>query len=244
MSKALFALPFLSLALIAAAPAAPPVAPKPSIDAPAEIAADPANRLNLELSSGGTVVIQLRPDAAPNHVRRIQTPGRPGLLQRHRLPPRHPRLHGPGRRPERERRGRLQASRPCRRVQRLAACARSDVDGAHRGPEQRQQPVLHHPVADLHARPQIYRVWPSPVRACSSSTASRRASRRPSRPRSSGPGLTGRRRRSRPRRPRPPLPRPLRFRRRRPRFRQPRPRFRRPRPRPRPPTPESPADGG
>jgi cyclophilin family peptidyl-prolyl cis-trans isomerase len=73
MSKALFALPFLSLALIAAAPAAVPAAPKTSVIAPAEIAADPANRLNLELSSGGTVVIQLRPDAAPNHVRRIQT---------------------------------------------------------------------------------------------------------------------------------------------------------------------------
>nr|WP_260484533.1 peptidylprolyl isomerase [Sphingomicrobium flavum] len=40
--------------------------------APAEIAEDPANRLTLQLSNGGTVVIQLRPDAAPNHVYRIQ----------------------------------------------------------------------------------------------------------------------------------------------------------------------------
>jgi cyclophilin family peptidyl-prolyl cis-trans isomerase len=72
MSKSLFALPFVALALIAAKPAeAPPVA-KPSLNAPAEIAADPANRLNIELSNGGTVVIQLRPDVAPNHVRRIQ----------------------------------------------------------------------------------------------------------------------------------------------------------------------------
>jgi peptidylprolyl isomerase len=72
MSKSLFALPFVALALIAAKPAEAPAAPKPSINAPAEIAADPANRLNIELSDGGTVVIQLRPDVALNHVRRIQ----------------------------------------------------------------------------------------------------------------------------------------------------------------------------
>ena len=72
MSKSLFALPFVALFLVAAKPAAVPPVPKPSINAPAEIAADPANRLNIELSNGGTVVIQLRPDVAPNHVRRIQ----------------------------------------------------------------------------------------------------------------------------------------------------------------------------
>jgi cyclophilin family peptidyl-prolyl cis-trans isomerase len=70
MSKTLFALPFVALALAAAAP--PAAAPKISLNPPAEIAADPANRLNIELSTGGTVVIQLRPDVAPNHVRRIQ----------------------------------------------------------------------------------------------------------------------------------------------------------------------------
>jgi len=69
MRKSLMLLPFLGLTLIAATP---PVKPALSIIAPAEIAADPANRLNIELSSGGTVVVQLRPDAAPNHVRRIQ----------------------------------------------------------------------------------------------------------------------------------------------------------------------------
>ena len=72
MSKSLFALPFVALALIAAKPA-PPAPVKISLNAPAEIAADPANRLNIQLSNGGTVVIQLRPDVAPNHVRRIQT---------------------------------------------------------------------------------------------------------------------------------------------------------------------------
>ena len=72
MFKPLFALPFIAFALIAAKQAEAPAQPKPSINAPAEIAADPANRLNIELSGGGTVVIQLRPDVAPNHVRRIQ----------------------------------------------------------------------------------------------------------------------------------------------------------------------------
>lgn len=63
-------LPLVLFSLAAAAPAPAP-APLPIV-APAEIAADPANRLNIELSSGGTVVVQLRPDAAPNHVRRVQ----------------------------------------------------------------------------------------------------------------------------------------------------------------------------
>ena len=73
MNKRLVALPFLSLALIAAKPATPPVQPVVSVMAvPAEVAADPANRWTLELSNGGKVVIQLRPDLAPQHVYRIQ----------------------------------------------------------------------------------------------------------------------------------------------------------------------------
>ena len=72
MRTSLFALPLMALALVAAKPA-PPAAPTLSHTAPAAIAADPANRLNIELSNGGTVVIQLRPDIAPNHVYRIQS---------------------------------------------------------------------------------------------------------------------------------------------------------------------------
>jgi len=72
MRKSLFALPWMALALVAAKPALP-LAPVATHTAPAAIAADPANRLNIELSSGGTVVIQLRPDIAPNHVYRIQS---------------------------------------------------------------------------------------------------------------------------------------------------------------------------
>ncbi len=37
------------------------------------------NTLNLDLSNGGRVVIQLRPDAAPNHVERIKTLARRGF---------------------------------------------------------------------------------------------------------------------------------------------------------------------
>ena len=74
MNKSLFALPFLAFTLIAAKPAPPvePAKPKLSITTPAEIAADPANKWTLELSNGGKVVIQLRPDIAPQHVYRIQ----------------------------------------------------------------------------------------------------------------------------------------------------------------------------
>jgi len=72
MTKMLFALPFLALGLIAAKPAPEPVKPVISVNAPADVAADPANRWTLDLSNGGRVVIQLRPDIAPNHVYRIQ----------------------------------------------------------------------------------------------------------------------------------------------------------------------------
>jgi peptidylprolyl isomerase len=72
MRLMLLALPLFGLALVAAKPApAPP--PPVTLVAPAAVATDPANRLNIELSSGGTVVVQLRPDVAPNHVYRIQT---------------------------------------------------------------------------------------------------------------------------------------------------------------------------
>src|SRR3546814_4702691 len=45
------------------APAQAPVAPPP---------AEPENVLNLDLSTGGRVVIHLRPDKAPAHVERIK----------------------------------------------------------------------------------------------------------------------------------------------------------------------------
>jgi peptidylprolyl isomerase len=83
MRKALTAMIFMALASAGAAqtaaPAAvPPAATVPILPPPA-VAANPANKLKLELSNGGTVVIQLRPDAAPAHVARIQTLVRRGF---------------------------------------------------------------------------------------------------------------------------------------------------------------------
>jgi cyclophilin family peptidyl-prolyl cis-trans isomerase len=81
-----------ALALVAAKPAAAPE-PAPamlSIIAPQDVVADPSNRLTIELSSGGSVVIMLRPDAAPGHVERIKTLVRQGFyngLVFHRVVP-------------------------------------------------------------------------------------------------------------------------------------------------------------
>ena len=88
LKQALFALPLVAIALVAAKPA--PVAPMPSINAPAEIAANKANHLFLELSTGGTIEIVLRPDLAPHHIERIQTLVRRGFyngLSFHRVIP-------------------------------------------------------------------------------------------------------------------------------------------------------------
>lgn len=61
-----------------AAPAAPARRTVPTI-APAEIANNPQDMLALDLSTGGRVVIQLRPDAAPQNVERIKTLTRQGF---------------------------------------------------------------------------------------------------------------------------------------------------------------------
>ena len=87
MRKALTAMIFMAMAPAAAAqtaaPKRAPVAIPPAVTVPVlpppAVAANPANKLKLELSNGGTVVIQLRPDAAPAHVERIQTLVRRGF---------------------------------------------------------------------------------------------------------------------------------------------------------------------
>ena len=80
----------LALALVAAKPAPEPKAALLSVVAPQEVANDPSNRLTLELSTGGKVVIMLRPDAAPAHIERIKTLVRQGFyngLKFHRVVP-------------------------------------------------------------------------------------------------------------------------------------------------------------
>jgi cyclophilin family peptidyl-prolyl cis-trans isomerase len=74
----LLAFPFAALALAAASSQALAQQPVP-IAPPAEVVAEASNRLTLELSNGGTVVIQLRPDAAPAHIERLQTLVRQGF---------------------------------------------------------------------------------------------------------------------------------------------------------------------
>lgn len=64
------------------APPAPTAAPTPAVVpaiVPADYAGNPEYMLALDLSSGGRVVIQLRPDAAPNHVERVKQLTRQGF---------------------------------------------------------------------------------------------------------------------------------------------------------------------
>jgi len=89
LKKILLALPLAGFALVAAKPAPVPP-PLPSIIAPADIAANKANHLFLELSTGGRIEIQLRPDLAPHHIQRIQALVRRGFyngLSFHRVVP-------------------------------------------------------------------------------------------------------------------------------------------------------------
>lgn len=80
MTKNVFALTVLAATAFCAAPAiakkkpadVAAAAPASPLVVPAEVAADPANKWTLELSNGGRVVVQLRPDLAPSHVYRIQ----------------------------------------------------------------------------------------------------------------------------------------------------------------------------
>jgi len=62
------------VALFIAGPLAAQIPP-----APPEPAPDPENVLWLELSTGGTVAIQLRPDVAPQHVARVKSLTRQGF---------------------------------------------------------------------------------------------------------------------------------------------------------------------
>ena len=85
-----FALPLLASMLAAPALAQAPAAIPLPVNPPAEVAADLTNRLLLDLSNGGQVVIQLRPDAAPLAVERVKTLAKRGFyngLAFHRVIP-------------------------------------------------------------------------------------------------------------------------------------------------------------
>ena len=79
-----------ALAAVSLASVAVAQAPAPSLLPPPEVAANPANRLTLDLSNGGRVVVLLRPDLAPTHVARMQELVRRGFyngLSFHRVIP-------------------------------------------------------------------------------------------------------------------------------------------------------------
>jgi peptidylprolyl isomerase len=67
------------IALVAALFCAVSLAAQMPPDPPAPPPADPENILYLDLSTGGRVAIQLRPDVAPRHVERIKTLTRQGF---------------------------------------------------------------------------------------------------------------------------------------------------------------------
>jgi cyclophilin family peptidyl-prolyl cis-trans isomerase len=80
--KTLFALlggMLLAGGAAAQTPPATPAAPTPKVVPVPPPAAEPENILHLDLTSGGRVSIQLRPDAAPNHVERFKTLARRGF---------------------------------------------------------------------------------------------------------------------------------------------------------------------
>ncbi|WP_114954866.1 peptidylprolyl isomerase [Sphingosinicella terrae] len=68
---------FSAGAVAAQSPAEPAATPMPISTIPP--AAEPKNLWHLDLSTGGRVTIQLRPDAAPGHVERIRTLTRQGF---------------------------------------------------------------------------------------------------------------------------------------------------------------------
>jgi hypothetical protein len=139
---------------------------------PATPALDPENILLLDLSSGGRVTIQLRPDVAPNHVARIKALTRKGFyngLTFHRviegfmaqggdpsgdgtggsqLPDLKAEFNGLPHVRGRDRR------RPPGRS------GRRQPRGGDGRREQRQQPVLHHALGAAFARPALHRLRP------------------------------------------------------------------------------------
>ena len=79
--------------------------------------ADTPETLTLTLSTAAaTSSIKLRPDLAPRPCRADRRARQRRLLRRRRVPPRHPRLHGAGRRSDRHRHARLGQAQPAGRI--------------------------------------------------------------------------------------------------------------------------------
>ena len=77
-----------------------------------EANADNLPRVLLKTSKGD-IELELFENEAPLHRGQLHLSGGEELLQRPDVPPRAARLHGPGRRPERQRHGRARLSIPC-----------------------------------------------------------------------------------------------------------------------------------
>ena len=140
-----------------------------------------ADRLTFTLSTGGDVVIKLRPDLAPGHVERITELASSGFYDGVAVPPRDPRLHGPGRRPDRHRHQRLGPAQPQGRILAASRTSAAPCSMARtHDPEQRQQPVLHLLRRRRLPRQPIYRLGRGRERHGACRRASRWASRRAS----------------------------------------------------------------
>ena len=107
--------------------------------------------------TSGDITIKLMPDVAPMHVTSTIYLTRLGFYDDVAVPPRDPRLHGAGRRPDRH------AARAAPATSTRASSIRSvkhDKGGllsmANAGPEHRRQPVLPHVRRDALARRQAH----------------------------------------------------------------------------------------
>ena len=121
----------------------------------------------------GKVTIKLRPDWAPKHVAQIKTLVKQKFydgLTFHRV---IPGLHGPDRRPDRNRLRRLEPSRRAGRVQPDPFQARHPRHGARGGSELGQFAVLHHDRATPDSSTANIRPSARSPRAWTSSTRSR-----------------------------------------------------------------------
>ena len=105
---------------------------------------DPAKRYTaLMETSKGTITFALDADRRAEDRQQLRLPRPLPLLRRHRVPPDHPGIRHPRRRPDRERHGR--ARLPLRRRAAEGRPLRDRLAGdGERRTEHQRQPVLHH----------------------------------------------------------------------------------------------------